>query len=171
MSTNVTVIIPIRNEERFIARTLDALLSQDYSREFLEIQVIDGMSTDRTCEIVSQYCQRFPYIAWHKNPNCWSSSARNIGIRESKGELILIVDGHCELTDRQYLNKLVAAFQRSGADCLGRPQPLDVSHATPIQRAIAAARQSPLGHHPDSFIYSTTERPAPAKPAAKVISP
>jgi succinoglycan biosynthesis protein ExoA len=40
---------------------------------------------------------------------------------------------------------------------VGRPQPLDVSRATTLQKAIAAARTSCLGHHPDSHIYSATE--------------
>ena len=83
-----------------------------------------------------------------------------------RGKFILIVDGHCELDDRQYLTKLVAAFERSGADCIGRPQPQDVRSATGLQRAIAAARSSPLGHHPDSFIYSGREQFVPAHSVA-----
>src|SRR5262249_37322445 len=49
------------------------------------------------------------------------------------------------------------AFRRSGADCIGRPQPLDVREATTFQRAVAAARSSWLGHHPDSYIYASAE--------------
>jgi len=159
---SVTIVVPVRNEECFIVRTLEALLSQDYPPELFEIHVVDGKSTDKTRELVSRFLQRRTRVYLHDNPNRLSSSARNIGIRNSTGELILIVDGHCELKDRQYLTRLNAAFQRSEADCLGRPQPQEVSQATPVQRAIAAARQSPLGHHPDSFIYSSTERIVPA---------
>ena len=59
------------------------------------------------------------------------------------------------MTTTNICNKLAEAFQRSGADCIGRPQPLDVSGASTLQRAIAAARSSRLGHHPDSYIYSS----------------
>jgi succinoglycan biosynthesis protein ExoA len=75
---------------------------------------------------------------------------------------MVIVDGHCEIDDERFLHNVAAAFESSGADCLGRPQPLDASQATPLQRAIAAARSSRLGHHPDSFIYSQEARFVPA---------
>ena len=48
----VSVVIPIRNERTFIARTLDGILSQDYPIDRTEILVSDGMSDDRTRQIV-----------------------------------------------------------------------------------------------------------------------
>ena len=59
-----------------------------------------------------------------------------------------------------------STFDRSGAYCIGRPQPLDIPAATALQRAIAAARSSWLGHHPDSYIYSSEEGFVPAKSVA-----
>jgi len=100
------------------------------------------------------------------NPGRLSSVARNIGIQYARGELIVIVDGHCELTGPGYLREVAEAFERSGADCLGRPQPLDVSGATTLQQAIAAARSCWLGHHPASFIYFSAEQFVPAKSVA-----
>src|SRR5207302_8409198 len=49
---------------------------------------------------------------------------------------------------------------------VGRPQPLDVSRATPLQRAVATARASRLGHHPDSHIYSDREGFVPPQSVA-----
>jgi succinoglycan biosynthesis protein ExoA len=46
------------------------------------------------------------------------------------------------------------AFAASGADSLGRPQPLDAADPTPFQQAVSAARQSRLGHNPESDIFS-----------------
>jgi succinoglycan biosynthesis protein ExoA len=80
--------------------------------------------------------------------------------------VLLIVDGHCELENRSLLKNISAAFQRSGADCLGRPQPLEISEATPMQQAIALVRSSRLGHHPQSFIYANRECFAPAQSVA-----
>ncbi len=70
------------------------------------------------------------------------------------------------MSGKQYLRDLADAFQRSDADCLGRPQPQDIDNPTALQRAIAAARSSRLGHHPDSFIYSSAEGFVPAKSIA-----
>jgi succinoglycan biosynthesis protein ExoA len=76
------------------------------------------------------------------------------------------VDGHCTVDGFNYLRELAEAFRRSGADCVGRPQPLDVSGSTTWQRAVAAARSSRLGHHPDSYIYSSAEGFVPPQSVA-----
>lgn len=160
--TSIAVIVPVRNESGFIRRTLEALVNQQYPAEQIEIIVVDGQSTDDTRVIVDQLATLDKRIRLIDNPGRWSSAARNLGLRSSKGDLILVVDGHCELTDPCYLEKLAAAFDRSRADCLGRPQPQEVSGASPLQQAIAAARSSPIGHHPDSHIYSETAGFVPA---------
>jgi succinoglycan biosynthesis protein ExoA len=154
----ITIVIPARDEGRFIESTIRQLMDQGYDPEQFEVIVADGRSTDATCEIVRGLQAEYANLHLYENPRRLSSGARNIGIRHARGELIVIVDGHCELNNRDYLRDLADAFSRSGADCLGRPQPLDVDGASPIQRAIAAARSSRLGHHPDSHIYSTLEQ-------------
>lgn len=162
----ISVIVPIRNEQAFIAQTLDGLLSQDYPRHAFEVLVVDGDSTDATLDVVGAYVAEHDTICLLSNPGRWSSRARNIGIDAAKGDLVVIVDGHCEFEDDQYLRNLDRAFRQPNIDCLGRPQPLDVSDGNLLQQAIAAARSSRLGHHPDSFIYSTHEQLVPAASVA-----
>jgi succinoglycan biosynthesis protein ExoA len=160
------VILPVRNEECFIKRTIVQLIAQDYPRDRYEILVVDGRSTDATKAIAESLMKCHPHLAVFDNPRRLSSAARNIGLSQARGELIVVVDGHCELDGPGYLHKVAEAFRKSGADCLGRPQPLEVSGASTLQKAIAVARSSWLGHHPDSFIYSTTEQFVPAKSVA-----
>ena len=162
----ITVIVPVRNEAAFIAVTIEQLTTQDYAPERFEVLVVDGRSTDATCQIVETLAESRPNLRVLDNPRRLSSAARNVGVQNSRGDLIVIVDGHCELDGRDYLLNLAEAFRRSGADCLGRPQPLDVTQASPLQEAIAAARSSWLGHHPDSFIYSRDEQFVPAQSVA-----
>ena len=50
----VSVIIPCRNEEKFIAKCLDSIIEQDYPKDKLEVLVVDGMSEDRTREIMKE---------------------------------------------------------------------------------------------------------------------
>jgi len=163
---SVTVIVPVRNEEPAIAHTLDQLLQQERDSVKLEILVVDGHSTDKTREIVERYAAQHPEIRLLDNPKRLSSAARNIAIRESVGEYIVIIDGHCEIPSRRYFVDLVDAFEKSAADCLGRPQPLEIAGATSLQQAIALARSSRLGHHPESFIYSDQPQFVPAKSVA-----
>ena len=154
----VSVVMPVRNEARFIRSTLDQLLAQDYDRDRFEILVADGQSTDATPAIVGEVARRHANVRLLANPGRLSSAGRNRAIRAARGDLIVVVDGHCELDNRHYLRDLAEAFERSGADCIGRPQPLDVTGATTLQRAIAAGRASRLGHNPDSYIYSSAEQ-------------
>ncbi|MEN6457934.1 MAG: glycosyltransferase family 2 protein [Thermoguttaceae bacterium] len=162
----ISVIVPVRNEAASIERTLDGLLSQDYDPARWEVLVVDGQSSDGTAALAQRVAEWHPAVRVLTNPRWLSSSARNLGIQAARGEIALIIDGHCEIGDDQYLRHVAAAFERSGADCVGRPQPLDVSDATSLQRAIAAARSSWLGHHPRSRVYSTEAGIVPAASVA-----
>jgi succinoglycan biosynthesis protein ExoA len=162
----LSVIIPIRNEAEHIGGVLDRLLEQHYDPDKLEIIVVDGLSTDRTPQIVQNYVQKHSNIRYFENPKKLASAARNIGIRHAQGEAVLIVDGHCLIDNQSMLLHVDEAFAQSGADCLGRPQPLEMTDASPLQWAIASARRSKLGHHPDSFIYSGQAQFSPASSVA-----
>ena len=162
----VSVLVPVRNEERFLTATLDQLLYQDYPTDRYEVIVADGCSTDRTVEIVHERQQEAPHLTLVENPGRWSSAGRNAALRAARGEYLVVVDGHCQLDSRNYLRRLVSAFERSGAETLGRPQPQQVDQSSLLQQAIAAARESWLGHHSSSFIYSGTEQIVPPQSVA-----
>ena len=153
----VSVLVPVRNEAVFITETLRQLLDQEYDPARFEVIVADGASTDSTRDLVRALQARHPNLHLVDNPTLWSSAGRNAALEVARGDIIVLIDGHCDLGNRRYLVDLVDAFERSGADCVGRPQPLDVSLATTLQQTIAAARASRLGHHPESHIYSSAE--------------
>jgi succinoglycan biosynthesis protein ExoA len=162
----VSVIVPVRNEAAFISETLDQLLAQRYDPRRFEVLAADGGSTDATPEIVAEYARRHRQVRLLDNPGRLSSAGRNVAIRAARGDIVLLVDGHCRLDDPWHLAEVAAAFARSDADCLGRPQSLDVAGATALQRAAAAARVSRLGHHPASHIYSDREGFVPPQSVA-----
>jgi succinoglycan biosynthesis protein ExoA len=162
----ISVIVPVRNESRHIEHVLDQLERQNYDPKNFEILVIDGLSTDGTPDLVAEYAKLYHNIHLFSNPQMLSSAARNIGIRHARGDVMLIIDGHCELDNKSLLKNISEAFQRTGADCLGRPQPQDIAGSTTLQRAIALARASRIGHHPSSYIYSSQEAFVPAESVA-----
>jgi len=153
----ISVIVPVRNEASFIADTLQQLLGQRYEADRFEVIVADGFSTDDTRTIVAALQTQHANLRLLDNPRRWSSAGRNLAVRAARGDILLLIDGHCELSNPNYLQELADAFAESRADCVGRPQPLDVAGANLVQRAIAAARASRLGHHPASHIYSDRE--------------
>jgi succinoglycan biosynthesis protein ExoA len=162
----ISVIVPVRNEERSLPQVLEQLLTQRYPAGRFEVLVADGRSTDGTRDLVRAAAAEYPNLRLLDNPGGWSSAGRNVAVRAARGDLVVLIDGHCELDNRDYLADLADAFARSGADCVGRPQPLDTSAATPLQRAIAAARSSRLGHNPSSYIYSAAEGFVPPQSVA-----
>jgi succinoglycan biosynthesis protein ExoA len=150
----ISVILPVRNEVRTLGRLLDQLLQQDYPSEMLEILVADGRSTDGTRALVEQKASTAAVsIRVVENAKIRSGPGRNAGVKASTGDIILFVDGHCEVPSKQLLRETVALLEQTGAECLCRPQPLIAFRPQGVGRVIADARASTLGHGRDSLIY------------------
>jgi len=154
----ISVVVPIRNEERFIATTLEYLLGQDYPDKMLEILVVDGESDDRTVEIVLDMAERDDRIRLLTNPKHLSSAARNVGAREARGDIITFVDGHTYIDNNQLLKNLVALMRDHNLQVLSRPQFLETPDNSWFQWAVAIARRSVIGHGLDSTIYTSEDK-------------
>ena len=138
----VSVIIPVFNEERFVARCFAEVLAQDYPADRLEVLVADGMSTDRTREIVQAVQSAHPNVRLIDNPNRIVSSGLNRALAAARGEIVVRLDGHCEYP-RDYIRRVVELRERLAADSVGGV--LEAIGSGYVQRAIAAAYSSPLG--------------------------
>jgi glycosyltransferase involved in cell wall biosynthesis len=95
----VSVILPARNEERYIARCLDSLLAQDYSN--FEVIAINDSSTDKTGEIMKAYAARDPrvvYVDAPAKPEGWAGKnwACHQAYLRAKGEVLLFTDADTE---------------------------------------------------------------------------
>jgi chlorobactene glucosyltransferase len=91
----VSVIMPARNEERYIARCLDSLVGQDYPS--FEIIAINDSSTDRTGEIIKAYAgkdSRVIHIDASPKPEGWTGKnwACYQGYLHARGELLMFTD-------------------------------------------------------------------------------
>ena len=114
----VSVIIPCRDEERFVSKCLDSIIKQDYPKENLEVLVVDGKSEDRTKEIVKEYSQKYSFIRLLENPQKFTPFGLNIGIKEAKGKVIVRMDSHAEYP-KDYISKCVRYLKESGTDNIG----------------------------------------------------
>jgi len=88
----ISVIVPSYNEEENIAQCLVSLSHQTVSKSEYEIIVVDGGSTDRTCEIARKYADMV-FIQTSKKVG----GARNDGVMASKGDIIATTDADCIL--------------------------------------------------------------------------
>ena len=153
----ISVVLPIRNEGQYIARTIKYLQDQDYPRDRLEILAVVGDSRDNTAEIVRQIAAQDERVKYLHNPKSWSSAARNIGAKAATGEIITYVDGHTFIDNNQLLKNTARLMREEEVAVLSRPQFLETPDNTSFQRAVALARRSKLGHGLDSTIYSDAD--------------
>ncbi len=155
---HLSIVIPARNEERFITPTIGFLLNQDYPPDKLEILVVVADSVDRTEEVVKKIAAEEPRVKFLPNPYGLSSGARTIGAKEANGEIIVFIDGHVYIDNNQLLQNTVRLMEDKHVSILSRPQLLDTPNNTFLQRAISLARNSWIGHGRDSTIYSREDK-------------
>ena len=115
----LSVICPIYNEEKYISQFLDSILQQDYPKDDLEILLVDGMSKDRTREIVAEYLIRYPLIRLIDNPERIASCSMNRGIHEAKGDIIIRLDAHAEYPNNYFVTLIKNLNELDGADNVG----------------------------------------------------
>jgi len=149
----ISVIIPVRNEGPFIAQTLRAIIAQDYPKDLLEILVVDGMSEDHTVAAVESLATSCGSLRLYPNPARISSAARNIGVRNSTGDIVLFIDGHVHIGNDQILKQTARLMHDRNVSVLSRPQFLETPGNAPLQNTIAYARRSWFGHGLDSTIF------------------
>ncbi|HWR25538.1 MAG TPA: glycosyltransferase family 2 protein [Methanosarcina sp.] len=113
----VSIVVGIRNEERFIEECIESLLKLDYPRDLYEIIIVDGMSTDKTRDLVEKYPVK---LLLNERKNV--SAARNLGVKNARGDFVAFTDGDCKV-DPQWLKILMREMQAAPEDvvCVGGP--------------------------------------------------
>lgn len=152
----LSVIVPCYNEEKYISHCVDSILGQDYPKEELEVIFVDGMSTDRTREMLTEYCSRYPFLRMLDNPNKIVPFAMNKGIQESHGDIIIRLDMHAQYANNYFstLSRQLIALQADNVGCVCKT---DVLHKNAHSLAIMAALSSPFGVGNSSFRTGATE--------------
>ncbi|HEY8172915.1 MAG TPA: glycosyltransferase family 2 protein [Dehalococcoidia bacterium] len=149
MDPFVSVLVPVRNEDRYIERCLYSIARQDYPRSKLEVIVIDGLSDDRTREFVARFSVESTVdVRMFENTRRKPAAGMNIGLEAARGEIILRVDGHAALSS-DYISRCVDALVETGADCAGGA--LESEGDTFVGKAIALAMSSRFGVGGASF--------------------
>jgi cellulose synthase/poly-beta-1,6-N-acetylglucosamine synthase-like glycosyltransferase len=152
---SVTVIIPVFNEERSITACLQSVVAQDYRADRMEIIVVDGMSTDRTRDIVYGFAEQDNRIRLLPSPKRHTPCSMNIGVAAAAGEVLVRVDGHSVITG-EHVRRCVSLLQRSGADHVGGL--MRQRGRTYLARTIALALSSPVGVGSARFRYTDKEQ-------------
>ncbi len=117
--SSVSIIISAKNEERYIASCLNALVAQNYPKNLLEIIVADDGSTDQTASIVQGFAKRYFFVKLihsFKDKEFQSSkkSALAAGLRRASGEFIFFTDADCQPPTDWLQNMLTHFKDRTG---------------------------------------------------------
>lgn len=143
MQITVSLIVCCYNENDYIDRCLDSLLSQKNIPGLFEILVIDGMSTDGTREKILAKLKVNSEIRFFDNPARVKPQAINLGFRESRGKYFAICDAHAYY-DNYYISTCLNLInEHPDAWCVGGP--FQNIGETNFGQALAIAMNSPLG--------------------------
>jgi succinoglycan biosynthesis protein ExoA len=141
----ISVVIPCFNEERFIGKVLQNLVSQ-YDSERLEIIVVDGMSTDETRSLVTEFIEERPELRVRllDNPARNIPTALNLGVEQACGEVIVRMDAH-SIPSANYVRRSVELLSDREVSVVGMPWRIEPGRNTLTARAIALAVSHPFG--------------------------
>ena len=116
----VSIVIPVRNEVRYVPRCLKAVAEQDYPSDRIEILIADGMSDDGTFELLQEWAAQSANHNVFQNPGKIVPTGLNILIPKAKGEVIIRVDGHCVIA-LDYVSNCVCHLHQDQVDGVGGP--------------------------------------------------
>ena len=160
-STLISVIIPVRNEQRHISDLITSILSQDYPENKYEIIICDGLSEDKTIQIIERFQKKYNNIKIIQNNNKIIPIGFNKGLNESIGEIIIRVDGHSQLSP-DYFKRSIQLLENIDNDIVGGG--IETISYGSIGSAISIAQSSYFGvgnvrfrsqHHSDPFYVNT----------------
>ncbi len=137
----VSVIMPVRNEERHLAEAVSSVLGQDYAGE-LELVLAVGPSKDKTVEIANMLAATDARVRVVENPTGQIPAALNLAVGSTSHDVIVRVDGHA-LLPPGYIAAAVRTLRDTGAVNVGGI--MAAEGVTPFQRAVAWAMTSPFG--------------------------
>lgn len=135
-----TVVIPARNEERFIGQCLESVLSQTYPR--LQVLVVDGASSDRTVAVAARYADSDPRVEVLHNPDRTVPVGLNIALAAAKGRYFVRIDAHSTVPP-EYVATAVELLRRGQWGGVGGRK--DGVGVTPTGTAIACVMSTRFG--------------------------
>lgn len=148
---DVSVLIPVLNEERYVRAVAAAMRTQDFdgSAEFI---FIDGRSEDDTLAILRELEAEDPRVRVLDNPRRSTPIALNIGLRAARGEFVVRMDAHTHYPPN-YLSTGVERLRRGGVAHVSGPQLAEGDGKW--SRRVALALSTRLGTGGASFRHSS----------------
>lgn len=113
----LSLIIPTLNEEKRIGFCLNALLSQNYPRDKMEIIIVDGGSEDKTLSIVNNFSSKVKIKVVDNSEKKDPETAKFLGFQEVQGEIFTCLDADMYLTSPKALKIIIASLKENESLC------------------------------------------------------
>lgn len=127
---DVSVIIPLYNEEKYIEVCMDSLINQTFPIRKTEWIFVDGQSTDNTVKLIERCKTRDKYpIIILVNKKRKTPYGLNIAIKQARGKYIIRLDAHAKYAD-DYIEKCVYYLDTTDADNVGGYAVADAENKT-----------------------------------------
>ena len=115
----VSIVIPSRNEEKYIGQCLDSIINTTYPKELLSVLVCDGLSTDNTPQVILSYEEKYSYITYLRNEHRTTPYALNLGIQHNKSDIVIILGAHSTIAP-DFIEQCLKTFEiNSEIGCVG----------------------------------------------------
>ncbi len=137
----ISVILPILNEEKYLAAAVSAILAQKFAG-LLEVILAVGPSHDQTMEIARALQAKDSRVVVVENPTGRTAAGLNIAIAASQYPIIVRVDGHASIPD-DYCQLVSEILRETGAVNVGGV--MAAAGQSLFEKAVARAMRSPLG--------------------------
>jgi len=138
----VSIILPVRNEESYIADCVRQIVNQTYPKDKMQILIVDGMSEDKTREIIGNFINSNNKVSIKllNNEEKQRASALNIGIKEAEGDVIMRIDARTIILP-DYVERCIDTLIETKADNVGGIQKPIVARGAKsfTQKAVALA--------------------------------
>lgn len=118
MNKTVSVVIPCRNEENYIAKCIQSFLTQSYPVELLTIIIADGMSTDNTRGVIAGLQKGNSNIILLENKGLTAPKGMNLGIKHTNSDIVIIFGAHA-YADENFVLENVIALENEEVGCAG----------------------------------------------------
>lgn len=138
---DVSVLVPVLNEEEHIRESVRAMQAQEFDGE-LEFLFADGLSEDRTKEILLELAREDPRIRVFDNPRGRTPSGLNVCLSHARGEFVARMDAHTFYPTR-YLADGVRRLRQGGTTWVSGPVIPEPTGR--VSRVVALALSSPMG--------------------------
>ena len=155
-SPEVSIVIPCLNEEKTILSLLESILNQTFPVAKLEVVIADGLSDDKTRQIIADFQQKHPEMKiWVlDNPARRIPTGLNIAIRAAGGEILTRMDAHA-IPAADYVERSVTALKQGLGDNVGGVIDVNPGADTWVARSISIATAHPLGVGDAKYRWTT----------------